>query len=274
MKEEFDGFEGVLLRVVDYRENDCIVSYLGVGVGKGSAFAHNARGSRKRFPGGLELFRWYRFGLKRSQRTSGALPQLTLAEPVVDLHHMSASLERIAVASCALEVVRELVREGEPHDAVLSRLWAFLRAIHDDLAPDDTPRLLLALRWFEIQVLTEQGVAPELAVCLRSGRPIDECSEGIVFSLAAGGVLSKSAAEEADQAVPVEAGLLRGLLRLQQTPLGEVLEGARQRAAAREDNDAKLRLFTRDAGRITRMLLTHLVEAPSKAYPFLARIVG
>src|SRR5690606_26426712 len=136
--------------------------------------ARGARGSQKRFAGGLELFTRYRLTVSRK---SDGMGNLQLADAESHLNGISSSLVAVAVASCGLELVRELVHEGEAQDLALDGLWYFLQQIEH--VADDNPRLLLALRWLEMQMLATQGQGLELSACLRCGEVLDP--EGETF---------------------------------------------------------------------------------------------
>lgn len=262
-------FEGILLRVVDYREKDCVVTWLGQGVGKGAGFARGARASKKRFPGGLELFRWYRLTVKASRRSGSGLPILAQADALRDLPRISDSLESIAIASCVVELARALSHEGESQDELLALCWATLEGLHV-LDADDAPRLHLALRWFELRALGLHGVAPQLGQCVRTDIPAGQCSE-LAFSVSAGGVLDADSVEPADRAVRVGRSLVAGLYHLQQASLREVLERAATHDgdAARTESRAH---FVRTSGRLMRQLLDDVTSMKLKAYQFLATL--
>ena len=262
---EFETFEGTILRVVPYRDKDLIVTLFGEGIGKRAVFAGGARNSRRRFPGGLEPFRSYRMALRTRRSTS--MPILSESTIVQNLPGMGASLERISCASCGLSLVDHITQEGELEEGLYRKLWHFLTQLQA-LDGEDLEMMLLALRWFELHALVAQGLLPHLTHCFRTYTPLSKI-EKPGFSLHNGGLLSMAAAEPRDEAIPIEPALLVGLIRLREAP---VLDGLLERAAERrlETGGSTLGLFSREAGHVLRALLQqHIGSAPVKAYNFL-----
>lgn len=260
-------FEAVLLRVVNYSERDRIVTFLARGVGKQSAFAPGARRSQRRFPGGLELFRLYDL-VVRHKNASGGMGTLLEAHTSRSLSELSGSLEHIACASCALELVRELLQDDDPQDEVLDALWYFLETLNA-LPPQDTERMHLALRWLELRLLDSQGLAPTFDRCLRCMSSL-EPHPHVFFSATSGGMLCPSCVEPTDRAQRIAQphALLAGLTRLASEPqLTALLERARDRRSASPERS--LQRFVRNAARINKQLIQNAVSAPLKAYGFL-----
>ncbi len=254
--------EAFILRVVNYAEKDRIVTMLVRELGIVAAFARGARASTKRFSGGLELFRLYRVTLRMAP---SRMPSLQAAITLTDLPGMSSSLERIAVGSCALELVRGILQEGEPQDHVFDGVCGFLEAIHG-LPVEDRSRLLLALRWLELQILASQGLEPELGRCYRCRTPVEHAF-GLAFSAGGGGLICRRCVEPQDLAVPLERVLVGGLHRLLEQPLEQILASAAARRV--EGNGTRLSDFVEMAGRLTRQLIEAAVTSPLKAYAFL-----
>lgn len=194
--------EAVVLRTVPYGEADLVVHLFVRGRGKVGAFARSARRSGKRFGGGLEPFCVLEAQLQeRPCRDLADLRSATLVEGYAALR---SDLGRLAHAGYATEVVRELVRDREPHDALFETLVGFYRTL-----AEVPPRSLL-LRAFELEALGGAGLAPVLDMCARCGRALPGAA---AFDVEHGGTACESCAGPG--ALAMEAGALRLLRALQ-----------------------------------------------------------
>jgi DNA repair protein RecO (recombination protein O) len=152
----------VVLRTVDYGERDRVVTLLSRERGKLSAFARGARSSRRRFGGVLEPFT-----LVTAEVTErgGDLWALESASAERGFGTLRADLARIACASYAVELSRELLRDAEPHEDLFDALVAYLVLL------DEGPARPWDLRRFELDALRAAGLQPSLVECARCGRP-------------------------------------------------------------------------------------------------------
>jgi len=195
----------VILRTVDYGERDRVVTLFSRDRGKLSAFARGARSSRRRFGGTLEPFT-----LVAAELTERAGDLWGLEDASVErgFGNVRGDLARIACASYAVELARELVRDAEPHEDLFDALVAYLALL------DDGPARPWDLRRFELDALRAAGLQPALETCARCGRPAGEgpCP----FDPAQGGVLCPACAFTAGTGTrTMAAGVLEALRRLQ-----------------------------------------------------------
>jgi DNA repair protein RecO (recombination protein O) len=194
----------VVLRTVDYGERDRVVTLLSRERGKLSAFARGARSSRRRFGGALEPFTL--LAVEVTER-GGDLGVLESASVERGFGALRGDLARIACASYAVELARELVRDAEPHDDLFVSLVAYLGAL------DDAPARPWDLRRFELDALRAAGLQPSLDGCARCGRPAG--GAGLRFDPAEGGVLCAACAPTGGPgARAVETPVLEALRRL------------------------------------------------------------
>jgi DNA repair protein RecO (recombination protein O) len=199
---------GVVLRTVDYGEADRIVALLTAERGKVSAFARNARASRRRFGGALEPFTLV--AAEARERRGSDL----LALQSVSVHRgfggIRSDLARIACAGYACDLARALVRDAQPHPALLSLLVEYLGLL------DASPALPTALRAFELGALQGAGLMPRLSACARCGAGIGDRDGRLPFDPAEGGVLCSACAAAASPAAPrLSVGTALALARLQ-----------------------------------------------------------
>lgn len=226
---------GVVLRTVDYGESDRVVTLLTAERGKVSAFARAARASRRRFGGALEHFTLVH-AEARERRGAGLL---SLESVTVEraFGAIRGDLARIACASYASELASELVREAEPHRALLTLLVEYLARL------EAAPARPAALRAYELGALQAAGLMPRLARCARCGGALDGASR-FPFDPASGGALCAGCASHASPAATrVEPATLAAMLRLQEGGLARAGEEPLAQAAAVEARDALSRFI-------------------------------
>ncbi|MFU8803853.1 MAG: DNA repair protein RecO [Bradymonadaceae bacterium] len=174
-----------VLKTVDYGERDVIVTLLGRDTGRFSAIARSAKTSRKRFAGGLTTLRCLQANYTtRRNRDLATLNEINIIQ---DYAGIEGHLEKIAAASYATELVREMCREADEASATFDLLESF----YDRVARlDFLPGLEVLLRHFELCLLELHGASPSLTHCARCGRSAREmdklrltrCGAGLVCS--------------------------------------------------------------------------------------------
>ena len=117
--------EAFILRTVNYRDSDRILTLLTRDLGKISAIARWARSSRKRFGGALEPFALLEVSLGRG-RGHDKMFLLTEAS-LVDSHPgLATDLDRIGCAALVTELVRELTPDNDPDPRIFDLLREFM----------------------------------------------------------------------------------------------------------------------------------------------------
>jgi len=200
--------DALLLRSVDFGESDRIIHLLTPETGRLTVMAKGALRSAKRFPGTLDLFNHLKIQVSRRQR--GAMAYLDQAALLCAFLPLRESTARFALASYLFELLDRLAPEGGAR-ADVAPLFAFaltaLRAL-SDAQPDRRLRVLLELRTLDALVLR-----PELARCVRCGRPIPESAGSVGFHVADGGVVCRSCVPQPEGLLRVHLGTLRALER-------------------------------------------------------------
>jgi len=203
---------GVVLRVVDYGESDRVVCLLTEERGKISAFARGARASRRRFGGALEPFT--HLAAEARERRGAELLTLESVSVTRGFGAIRGDLARIACAGYACELARELVRDAEPHGALLALLLEYLDRL------DSGPAHPAALRAYELSALQGAGLMPRLTGCVRCGRP-PEGERSVRFEPAEGGVVCDACAAGAPSAgLLLTPAAIDAMIRLQEGGIG------------------------------------------------------
>jgi DNA repair protein RecO (recombination protein O) len=142
---------------------------------------------------------------------------LSQADTLAPTGSRITSLERLAHAEAALELIDRLVWGEEPHAELFDLLAATLEAVVDAPAAA-LPALTIA---FELQIASLLGYRPRLDACAECGGPL---SPRRLFSPARGGMLCDRCAGEEPGTVALSADALAGLSLLLTRPVGEAGE--------------------------------------------------
>jgi DNA repair protein RecO (recombination protein O) len=182
----------LLLRSVDYRDSDRIVTLLTEDYGKMSALARGARKSQRRFGGALQPYVLMNVYFRPGR---GELAHLERVSVDRSFHEILRSLGAIGAAGAALAVIRERVPDHEPEPAVFDTAVRLLTALNEGVPAEE------ALLCLQIRVLALLGFAPTLDRCVHCGKTpaqgrsasFDGVRGGIVCRACGGGRLVLSA---------------------------------------------------------------------------------
>ncbi len=155
----------LVLRHVNYRDADRIVTLFTRDHGLIAGIARGIRRSVKRFGGRLDLFTL----VEVTFRTGRGLHHLESAT-LLDAHMgIRSDLLRIAWAAYLSEMVEKLFGEEQAHEAAFATLLSAMKFLSGAPDPDEG-----ALRTVELALLMEAGYRPELDACVVCRRPVRE----------------------------------------------------------------------------------------------------
>lgn len=149
---------GVLLRRVDYGDNDLVLTVLTPDRGKLSLIAKNAKKSTRRFGGKLELFS--ALAGVCSPGRGGRLALLHEADLLRPHAGIRASMLKTAMASYWAELVMLATEDGQPVEGLHELLRFALDALADGRFPDDQLHIV-----FQMRLLLLTGICPNLSGC-------------------------------------------------------------------------------------------------------------
>ncbi len=172
----------LLLRSIDYRDSDRIVTLLTEDFGKVSAIARGARKSQRRFGGALQPYVVMRAEYRLGRGDLAHLERVSVDRSFLNLLR---NLEGIGAAGAALAVVRERLPEHEPEPAVFAMTTRCLEAL-DAGAPTQEAAMTLHL-----QVLAELGFAPTLDRCVHCGK-VPAPGRSASFDAGRGGIVCRA----------------------------------------------------------------------------------
>ncbi len=174
--------DALLLKAVDYRDSDRILTLFTAERGKLGAIARGAKSSRRRFAGALEPYSVIRVELEPGK---SELFTLKRAEIVRVFPALLGDLTRMEVAAAALMLLRDAHAAHVPDAPAFVSALQFLTLL--DHEPDPARAALLA---FAMRVLALAGLAPRLETCGRSEEPVP-AGKAAYFDPALGALVGK-----------------------------------------------------------------------------------
>lgn len=169
----------VVLDSVEYGEADRIFTLLAETEGRVSALAKGARRSARRFGAGLSLFG---VGQATLATTRGELFRLEAFDSARGFPHLGSEVAKVAHASYACELVRELAPPHKAEPELFALLLSFLGRLDQGSAAVEPLRVL------ELRLLDAVGLRPEFENCLGCGHPARD-DEGQVIDIGRGGLV-------------------------------------------------------------------------------------
>lgn len=157
--------QGIVLREVNYKDADKILTVLTREFGKKAVKARGCRRKNSRLTAGSQLLVYSELTL----RQRGEFIDLAEADPQRQFWNVRQDIERLALASYFAEVTEHTCQEGEDASAVLSLL---LNSLHT-LDEGNKPQALVKAA-FELRLLALTGYEPLLDGCAVCGLPEPE----------------------------------------------------------------------------------------------------
>ncbi len=151
--------EAIVLAVRDYGEADKILTLFTREHGKIGSIARNAKKSRKRFGGSLEVFARLRLQIVLKE----SLSRLDSTDLVTIFPHIREDLAKIGYAGYACELIDRLLPEAQPNMRLYRLLVSYLEYI------DSAPALADDRRFFEVNLLNILGYRIPLESCAQCG---------------------------------------------------------------------------------------------------------
>ena len=170
----------IVLRTRKVRESSKIVVFFTNKCGKISTIAKGAFKPRSKFGSSLELFT--RSSIIFYKKENRELHTLSHSETLESYQGIKDDVFKLAYASVAGEMVERLLPTDEPNEALFGLLASALAEIN--LA--ERSQLEVILSSYELKTLYLVGYGPQLAECVRCGKPVEDDAW---FGLLSGGVL-------------------------------------------------------------------------------------
>jgi DNA repair protein RecO (recombination protein O) len=191
--------EGIVIRSMDYGENNKIIAIYTRHNGKMSVMVRGAKKLNSRFSSVTQLFTYGEFVLFKSS-SMGTLNQ---AEAIETHRKLRENLHMSAYSAYVVELIDRIVPEFEHNEMMFEQLKASLEAIGDgkDAA--------IVLHIMEMKMLAVAGYLPQLDACVRCGARDGE----MAISIMQGGIVCNSCSTNDTEVIRISAAALK-MLRL------------------------------------------------------------
>jgi len=169
--------EAVVLKRINLKEADRILTLYTPNLGKISAVAKGVRRPKSKMGGHLELLTHCSLMLTRGRN----MDTVNQAQTISSFRLLREDLWREGLALYAAELVTQFTVEHQENYLIYRLLLDTLNRLCD------TKYVEAALRFFEINLLTHLGYKPELHHCVSCKKPVEPTAN--YFSASGGGVL-------------------------------------------------------------------------------------
>lgn len=174
--------DGVVLRIIEFSESSCIVTWFTRDFGKVTTLAKGARRRKNPFEGAIDVLSFSKIVFLH--KTSDALDLLTEAKLERRFRTAARDLQRTYCGYHLLELLNCLT---DPYDAH-PRLYDQLEQVVKRLESNEGMSSLIT--WFELQMLKELGHSPEWKYCVNCGVEIERQTR-VAFAPVEGGVVCR-----------------------------------------------------------------------------------
>ena len=282
--------DGIVLRVVDFSETSCIVTWMTRDFGKITTMAKGARRPKSSFEAAIDVLAICR--LVFLHKTSGAMSLLTEAKLERRFRSSATNLKRLYAGYYIIELLNILTDEGDSNPELFELAIKTIQLIDSNQIQDGDVNL--ALLRFEVKTLNLLGHQPMLTKCVSCGREKTTMTR-VQFGLNAGGVLCQNCRRGQSDIVSLSPEGLALMLSLvggqigsdrnnsdnwnlagQGTEYGEKEYGENQvgveAAVGLEVGSAKLQKELNEVRGLINSYITHLLGFPPRLHKFLKNI--
>lgn len=203
----------ILLRRSSYGDYDLIITLLTLTRGKLTVIAKNAKKSRKRFPGLLELFSVLHMECRTPRgRGLAVLQDAALENPFSGIR---GNIMKTSYASYWAELVNLWLEEGKEQTRIYHLLRYCLDSLNSGMIGNEELSII-----FQLRFLSFSGLSPNFSECNKCHIKMDEIKGNyLFFELAKGGVLCKGCSSSSLSFLNLTKGMVKQLLWIQENDL-------------------------------------------------------
>lgn len=203
----------ILLRRSSYGDFDLIITLLSLAKGKITVIAKNAKKSRKRFPGLLELFSVLNMECRLPRgRGMAVLQDAALINPFSGIR---GNIMKTSYASYWAELVNLWLEEGKEQERIYHLLLYCLDCLDSGTIGNEELSII-----FQLRFLSLSGLSPNFSECAHCRVKMDEIRDFyLFFELAKGGILCKGCSSSSLSSLNLTKGTVKQLLWIQENDL-------------------------------------------------------
>lgn len=206
----------ILLRRFPYGDYDLIITFYTLTNGKLTVIAKNAKNSRKRFAGILELFSILNLVCADTRgRGMPVLQEAVLESPACGIR---GNIRKTAYASYWAELINQWAEEGKSQASVYELLKYGLYILDTGEITEEAASII-----FQIRFLALTGLMPNLTSCARCRKPLEKfVHDRCVFELASGGLVCQGCSSFHPSHVCLSKGTVKQLLWIRDNPFNHL----------------------------------------------------
>jgi DNA repair protein RecO (recombination protein O) len=235
--------EGIVIRSMDYGENNKIIAIYTRHNGKMSIMVRGAKKMNSRFSAVTQLFTHGEFVLFKSS-SMGTLNQ---SETIESHRKLRENLHMSAYSAYVVELVDRIVPELDQNEMMFEQLKASLEAI------ESGKEAAIVLHIMEMKMLAIAGYLPQLDNCVSCGAHQGE----MAISITQGGILCNDCFHKDNRLIRISASTLKMLRLFQRMDLRRL--GAIE---VKAETKSQLKL-------VMRNFMDHFIDIRLKARNFL-----
>jgi len=248
-RPELQTTEAVVVRTNNFSESDRLINIITPNHGLIRGIVKGAKKPRSRIGGPLDLLKF----VKLSVRINTTLSIFTQAETLNGFPSFRNNVSRMATGSYIGEIAEKFSVEGNPNPSLFNLLVKSLTIL------EDTEKLEMLTRWYEIKLLQATGFVPELDSCVETGKTISPGNH--LFSVDKGGLVSMEAKPFGGQPLlPASINTIKLLKNLKRSNWLDICN-------VKVDSNT-----LRNASRILREYLHYTLGSPAKSESFMDAI--
>ncbi|MFD0682658.1 MULTISPECIES: DNA repair protein RecO [unclassified Paenibacillus] len=191
--------QGIVIRSMDYGENNKIITLFTREIGKVAVIVRGAKKVKSRYSSVAQLFTCGDYLFFKS----GQLGTLNHADIIESNHHLREELYKTSYASYIAELTDRMLGDQEANVFLYEQLLAAYQGLDSD------KDMQIIVHIYEMKIWMQSGYQPELDECVSCRSSSGEMR----FSAGMGGILCERCRTKDPKALPLSAGTLK-LIRL------------------------------------------------------------
>ncbi|MFO8084834.1 MAG: DNA repair protein RecO [Desulfobacterales bacterium] len=195
----------ILIRRIDHRDYDLILTFLTLDQGKISAIAKYAKKSIKRFSGILELFYILDIVCIQGKARLPVMKEASLRCPFLNIR---CNIVKTAYAGYWAQLVDQWMEEGQKEPRMFGLFQKALKFLDQDTFSPEVASI-----FFQMKFLAISGIYPNFDQCNQCGLAFDKIKgDKLIFDLGRGALMCKSCAVKTRQNILISRGVVKQLL--------------------------------------------------------------
>jgi DNA repair protein RecO (recombination protein O) len=204
----------VCIRAVDYSETSQVVTFFARLAGKIGAIAKGAKRPKSAFDGPIEVLSFGEI-VCTSGRTE-KLATLTEYQQQPPKGGLRRNLFALDSALFAAELLNQLTHDHDPHPVLFDQFVQFLQDLDEEAAGCQRRDILLRLILFQLALLREVGLRPNLNACANCKRTFSPDWRESYFSSAANGIVCQDCEMSFPDKIRLRTPAVKGLAHIRQ----------------------------------------------------------